>query len=617
MQEVSKKKSLKEKIHLKKWKGINDMSVVRLLFIAGMLIKTFLFMSIVETKGLDTIDTTKISYIFTFSYLSFVLIVYSFGYLFKKNIQTVYYVVISTLYSILLIADLCYFKVNYDILGVKNILFPGTFNVTKKSLNNFIPLYLVFFIDVIVLLAYIIIRKVKNDSRRSFANFFYTFKIGILIVLISIMMFDGKYMAGWGKAIVEKQWTVLMSMRAPGPLGYHFVEGIKSINKSIYKITKEEKSEVTTWLNNNKEDLPDNKYSGIFKGKNVIFVQCESLENFILNKKTNGQEITPFLNSLTKKGLYFDNFYEQNNGANSIDCDLMVNTSIYPLGDEITVTNYGENVYPNSLQRILEKSGYSTVTAHAVEPDEFNGTELHVNGLGVQKYLHVEDFKYDESIGYGLSDRSMLSQLADKLKTEKQPFLVETPTLSTHGPFNLDPKYRELNLPEEVDKSYLGGYFQSFHFFDEQLKMFFDKLESNGLLDNTVLVLYGDHAGVHKYYNDDIQKLDYEDGWWKEYDHRIPLIIYSKGIEPQVISTYGGQTDMLPTISYMFGIDKNEYINTSMGKVLVNTNRNATVIKNNEIIGNVKDEDEKQHLLSAYKIGDIILRNNYFYNNSK
>ena len=67
----------------------------------------------------------------------------------------------------------------------------------------------------------------------------------------------------------------------------------------------------------------------------------------------------------------------------------------------------------------------------------------------------------------------------------------------------------------------------------------------------------------------------------------------------------------------MLGINKEEYINTAMGKILVNTNKDATVLKNNEIVGNVKNEEEKQHLLSAYRIGDIILRNNYFHNISK
>ena len=93
--------------------------------------------------------------------------------------------------------------------------------------------------------------------------------------------------------------------------------------------------------------------------------------------------------------------------------------------------------------------------------------------------------------------------------------------MSNHGPFEIDDKYRELDLPEEVDESYLGGYFESVRYTDRQIEMFFEKLDEMGILDNTMIVLYGDHGGVHKYYNDDIQKLDYEGNWWKEYDNKF------------------------------------------------------------------------------------------------
>ena len=184
--------------------------------------------------------------------------------------------------------------------------------------------------------------------------------------------------------------------------------------------------------------------------------------------------------------------------------------------------------------------------------------------------------------------------------------------MSNHGPFDIGQEYRELDLPKEIDESYLGGYFESVHYTDKQIEMFFNELENSGLLDNTIVVLYGDHGGVHKYYNDDIQDLDYEGNWWKEYDNRIPLIIYSKGITPNVIEASGGQVDIPTTVLYLLGIDENKYLDTAMGRVLVNTNRDATIIKGNEIKGNVKDNEELEHLLKSYEIGEKIIENNYF-----
>jgi phosphoglycerol transferase MdoB-like AlkP superfamily enzyme len=183
--------------------------------------------------------------------------------------------------------------------------------------------------------------------------------------------------------------------------------------------------------------------------------------------------------------------------------------------------------------------------------------------------------------------------------------------MSSHGPYNIAPKYRELNLPKEIDESYLGGYFESVHYTDKQLEMFFNKLNEEGILDNTMVVLYGDHTGVHKYYNDDIQNLSYDGDWWKEYDHKIPLIIYSKGIEHKLIEAPGGQIDIMPTTAYLLGVQDSKYKDYVMGRVLVNTNRNATIIKNNVIKGQVKDDKERDHLLEGYNIGSKIINNGY------
>lgn len=591
-----------------------SISKLRFITVFDALIKTILFLTILHDTSISRNIALYTSIKFSLVYLGFILFIYAFGYLFSKNKQTVFYVAFNFLYSILLIGDLWYFRVNKDFLSVKNLLFIGTFNPTKLSLFNYNSIDIFFIIDLIIIISWIIIGKVQNSCVKNIHNFIFTLKSSLIIIITSIIFFDILNLSDFGNSIIYKQWSTLMSVQAPGPLGYHAVEAFKSISKTFNKPSDTDKQNITEWIKYNNENLPPNKYSGIFKGKNVIFLQIESMENFVINKKVNGKEITPFLNELTKECLYFNNFYEQNNGANSIDCDLMINTSIYPLGDMITATNYGENVYPSSLPRLLNNEGYTTISTHAEDHGEFNWTELHKNGFGSQALWSIKDYNYDEIVGYGLSDKSSFTQLSEKLKYIKQPFFVQMPTLSSHGPFNIDKKYRQLDLPKEIDESYLGGYFESLHYTDTQIEMFFNRLKESNLLDNSVIVIYGDHAGVHKYYNADIQKLNYEDNWWKEYDHRLPFIIYSKNAPAETIPASGGQVDMLPTISYLLGIDDSLYKYTSMGRVLVNTNRDSTIIKGNIIKGNVKNSEEKDHLVAAYSIGEKIIKDNYFAN---
>jgi phosphoglycerol transferase MdoB-like AlkP superfamily enzyme len=514
--------------------------------------------------------------------------------------------------SVLVIADLWYFRANGDFLGIKNILFKDTFNPLGRPLYNFNTIDLIFIVDIAVIILWIIIKKTRNLESRDISKFWFSLKHSIIMILVSFIALDGMWLSDWDAKLVKKGWDVVMSSKAPGPIGYHLVEAVQAIDKKLNKVSTSGSQDIEDWFKYNNEEIEPNEYEGVLQGKNVVFLQVESLENFVINKSTNGKEIMPFLNEIAGEGLYFNNFYEQNNAGNSIDCDFLVNASVLPLENKITALNYGENIYPNSLPNILNKKGYTTISSHAEQPGEFNWTELHKNSFGTEKLWDIRDYEYEETVGYGLSDKSLLTQIANKIENEKQPFFIQAATLSSHGPFNIDEKYRELDLPEEIDSSKLGGYFESLRYTDNQIKMFFNKLEESKLLDNTVVVIYGDHSGVHKYYNEEIEKLNYEDNWWKEYNHSIPLIIYSKGISPKSVETYGGQVDILPTISYLMGIDENLYKNTSMGRVLVNTNRNATVIKRNTIVGQVKDEEEKEHLLDAYLIGEKIIKGNYF-----
>ena len=125
-------------------------------------------------------------------------------------------------------------------------------------------------------------------------------------------------------------------------------------------------------------------------------------------------------------------------------------------------------------------------------------------------------------------------------------------------------------------------------------------------------MIYGDHCGVHKFYEDLITDAPLEGDWWKDNDKEIPFIIYNKDIEGETISKAGGQVDFLPTISYLLGIDKEKFQDTSMGRILVNTNRDSTILNNGEIKGTPKDEEEKEHLEDTFKIADFIIEGNYF-----
>jgi phosphoglycerol transferase MdoB-like AlkP superfamily enzyme len=275
----------------------------------------------------------------------------------------------------------------------------------------------------------------------------------------------------------------------------------------------------------------------------------------------------------------------------------------------MTFFRFPETEY-NSLPVLLGDMGYETFSTHAEFGGNYEWAQVHKASLKFQSSWDIFSYKIDETIRGELTDGSLFTQLAPKLKTFKQPFYSFIVTLTSHGPFAMPEKYKYLKLSEELDNTILGDYFQSIRYVDEKIGEFLDKLQKDGLLEDSVVMIYGDHAGVHKFYNEGLENISLEGGWWKEQDKKIPLIIYNKGIEGENIETIGGHIDIMPTIAYLLGIEENKFNSTAMGKILIKTNKNYAVLNYGEVAGN-PNQTEKEQLLKKINISDKIIQSNY------
>lgn len=588
------------------------------LFILMVLIlqaKSMLLLSMLRTTNSSSINFSTMYFGVPAigAHLVIITLILSIMFLFKYKGKMWTALIINVIITILFIADIWYYRNNGTFLSIRHLLHPEIFNPIGKNLINFRPVDLLFVIDFIVFFILFKFDKLKkyNDNSRLSLRILKTaivFSLSALIIFISHYIIDIKGTIP-GQSFLRLSWAPFQTFSDMSPLGYHGFD-LKYFVGRNKELSDLDINDVQSWINNNKEDIPDNEYFGMLKGKNLIAIQVESLENFVINKKVYGQEITPTLNKLLSGSLYFDNIYEQNNSGTSSDCDLMVNTSIFPIRATSTFPTYPWTKY-NSLQNILNNEGYTTISTHAELPGSWNWAEPH-KSFGADKLWDINEFNIDEVIGPGLSDESYLKQIANKIKSENQPFYTFIATLTSHGPFEMPEDKKLLNLPKELDDNMLGGYFQSVRYADEAIKLFIEELEKNGQLDNTVLMIYGDHGGVHKFYEEEIKDAPLNENWWQENDKKIPFIIYNKDLKATTISKAGGQVDFLPTISYLLGVERSKFDNTSMGRVLVNTNRNATILNNGDIMGTPKDENEEKHLKDVFKIADDIIEGNYF-----
>ena len=594
---------------MEKLKKIFKNNIIIILCIIALALKQSVYLGAVayDLSG-DTYSglylNSPLTYVHTALLMIFVIPVFFF----KNRWKDYYMVGLNTLFSIYCVIDLWIYRATNHFSEVRYLLYPELMNTTGESLFQPRKMDILFFIDVVILIILLIIGFNKNKKSNISIKGAIVFIVGIIATCIIFIQIGEKN----GKNFFTYESNPATNSRIKGIVGYKVFEAYDSIKKYNEKSNSTEISEVSKWLEDNKEDLPDNEYKGLFKGKNVILLQIESLENFVIGQSVYGQEITPNLNKILNNSLYFSNIYEQNNYASSIDCDLMVNTSVLPLGDRITTLQHPYKNYL-SLPKVLKDDGYTSVLTHVEYNSAWYWAEAGVK-YGYDKIWGIKEFDLDENVGYGLSDESFYRQFKEKIKTLPQPFFSLSPTLTSHGPFEYDEKYKYLDLPEEVDNNIMGGYLQGIHYADKQIGTFLSDLDAMGYLDNTVVIIYGDHAGVNKYYKNQLEGLNMEGDWWKVDELKVPLIIYSKGMEGKEFDVNGGIVDLYPTLCYLLDTTNKDYKNYVMGRNLLNTNRTATVIPSG-IKGSPSSEAEKNHLEKAYDIGRKYILNEYYENN--
>jgi uncharacterized sulfatase len=581
----------------------------------AILIKSFLMSGFILGKAHASINL-PMAIKSSLPYLSFhfgpIALLLSFCFLLKGRKRLWYMWGANLFVSIVFFIDLWYLRGFSTMPSLIILQQTADLHNTRASILSMGKLIdLIFFIDIIVLLVlFIRNKKIDVEKKRKVAAFIILFTLGIasvVIVPIRVKIFHKNDNRAQLYHILDRNYTAYNV----SPLAYHILD-VYDVYRDIQPTILSEKRKISIrdWFSTKREILPDNKYKGMFKGKNLLMIQVESLEKFVINRSINGQEITPNINRLLNNSIFFNNFHEQVYEGTTSDAELMATTSVYPLKQGSTFFRYPYTTY-NSLPNLLEGIGYTTMAMHADRASFWNWKNALTN-IGFDQCIDSSFYTSNEIIGMGLSDGAFLEQSIPMIKNQKRPFYTYMITLTSHGPFDLPKKYRQLALESELDKSTLGGYFQSIHYTDQQIGNFLSKLEADGLLNNTVVVLYGDHEGPHKYYQSDIVKFDNKkEGWLHNYQ-LVPLIIYQKGLKPEKISTIGGQIDLLPTICYMMGIDRQKYEKTAMGRNLLNTNENFVVLKGDRYTSDKIDENKKKQAIKGVALAEYIIRGNYF-----
>lgn len=572
--------------------------------------------------------------------LVIILIVGALGYFIKPKNQFKYYFGFSILFTAICVINSVYYTnylsfASFSLIATSLQLVDVADAVIGQVLEKKDFIYIFAPILLFVINMYLkkrkyfdYVEKVEKGKLRA---------LNTLIVALVTLGFYMSMVTGVDLSRLGKQWNREFVVMQFGVYVYQINDLVASIKPQISPLFGYDKAAKTfrEYYDNNTTEHTPNEYTDIFKGKNIIMIHAESIQQFLLNTSFNNIPVTPNLNRLASEGLYFSNFYAQESVGTSSDSEFTINTSLMPATSGTVFVSYWDRKYVATPQ-ILSDMGYYTFSMHGNKAAFWNRSVVHPL-LGYQHfYAYDEAYKLDEMIGLGLSDKSFFRQsvpIIKEISETKQNFFATLIMLSNHTPFTdvektsdyeVDYKYEQVNpvtgAKEIVSAPYLegtklGSYIKSVHYADEAIGQFMNDLDAAGILDNTVVIIYGDHdaklrkSEFVKYYNYDPYTdtiLDKDDEKYKpvdfysyELNRKVPFIIWSKNKKfATEVTKVMGMYDVAPTIGNMFGFS-NPY---ALGHDIFSINENVVVFPDGNWLTNkmyYNNQKEEGLLLQA------------------
>ena len=380
----------------------------------------FVFINVLNAFLLRMFTMNNPSNFFAFQPLladfAFVVIIGSFGFLFKKLGRTIYYFFITVILTALCMINSSYytFYTSFSSISlISTIKFIG--QVGDAVVENVLkPKDFIYLLAPMIMLA-IGIKNLKNHTvtRNDYKDkprALKTLAVGVACAVVFVTTLSstdiGRFVKQWNREYIVMKYGIYV---------YHVNDLIKSVEPKITSLFGYDEAMKTFKEYYNEEKTQNtNKYTGIYEDKNIIAIHAESIQNFVIGLSFNGQEVTPNLNKLANSGLYFDNFYAQVSVGTSSDSEFTYSTSLMPSNTGTAFGSYYDRTYVTT-QKLLKEKGYYTFSMHGNNADYWNRRIMY-QSIGYDEFFAKADYNIDEVIGLGISDKSFFRQSIEKIK---------------------------------------------------------------------------------------------------------------------------------------------------------------------------------------------------------
>ncbi|WP_431029824.1 LTA synthase family protein [Lysinibacillus sp. LZ02] len=528
--------------------------------IAFAIIATWIKTVIAYVTSFDmSIDNGMQYFILFINPLSFLLFAYGISLFFKSaKVRNRYIIWMSLVLSIVLYGNVAFYRFYNDFITLPVLFQTSNFSDLGTSaaaiINWFDFLYFVDVILLIILVKMLPTLKEQFTVRKEVRRAYFVLSVAILFLNLGLAETERPQ-------LLTRSFDRELLVKNIGTYNYHLYDIYVQSKSSAQRALADgsELVEVNNYVRANQASTNEELF-GKYAGRNVILVSMESLQSFVINNDMNGEVVTPFLNSLTndKDTYYFSDFYHQTGLGKTSDSEFIVENSLFGLGRGAVFFTHGENTY-NSMSERLGENGYFTSVMHPNNKSFWNRDRIY-QSLNIDKFYDINSYTIGEgeAVNWGMKDIPFFEQSAQLMSEMPKPFYTRMITLTNHYPFYLDEEDKYIN-EYTSNSGTLNRYFQTVRYMDESIKLFFDDLKEQGLYENSIIVLYGDHYGISENHNK-ATAMYLEKEEITPYDtallQSVPLFIHIPGAnDGGEITEAAGQIDLRPTILHLLGID--------------------------------------------------------------
>lgn len=490
---------------------------------------------------------------------SFLLIIKS-----RKG-KIIYFVIVSIILCFITISQLVYngyFGDFYSIVRITNM--KEFFTVKGEATKSFNVIYLLILLIPIVVGAFA--NKTLTSGDRNFIKFCVCLLLGIGLFLMVRITFINKmedktqvYLTD--SYLYDTAYDKKKTVERFGVYIYTYRDLFNYVEVLIPRNNAKEIALIDKYFEENNKTKTKNEMTNIFDGKNLVFVVCESLNDWAIN-----EEFTPTLYKMAKEGIYGTNYYSPVFTNSTVDAEYILNTGMVSSIDYGNIAYvFNKNHYPLSMANLFKNKGYNTLAFHNNNGDFYNRFDYY-DILGYEKFYDSVDLEIKIPDNYGY-DWPLDSELFEKTSEilinnyKDSNFLSYIMTVATHTPYDdnrIELKDNFEYVKEHLDcNSEVQYYFAAAMDLDKGISEMLEAFKKANILNDTVFVFVGDHYG-YGMYHDLMWEYDTEDKGDFHKIHQVPMIIWSSNMEEskemnQLISNF----EIYPTICNMFGLDYN------------------------------------------------------------